>query len=215
MSCHLNAKLLYLQDQMRFKFYRNLFLKSCLFFVLLNPYPSEAAPKFFRRCLDLLSSFRETIEDGLENYINKPRYVEDKGLVPATDQVGLLKEVLRDIQIGYDKNDSAAFEHRWAGMWSKYTGNLWDIKYSDHPRMYGLNSLVQQKPDSSFFTVFSKKAFHFKNEAAPVGYIIGWESVSIREVEWAIHVVFVSGGHFWIFGKVKGNKKIRPWEGLP
>ncbi len=186
-----------------------------MFFVLLNPYPSEAAPKFFRRCLDLLSSFREKIEDGLQNYINKPKYIEDSGKCPVGDEIALIKGVFKDIQIGYDKNDVAALEHRWNGMWSQYTGNLWDIKYSDHPRMYRLNRLAYQPPDTSFFKIFSQKALHFKNQPAPVAYLIGWESVSIRETDWAIHVVFVSGYNFWIFGKIKGNKKIRPWEALP
>ncbi len=184
-----------------------------MFLVLLNPFPGEAAPKFLRRCLDLLSSFRENLEDGLQNYLNKPKYIEDSGKCPVGDEIALIKGVFKDIQIGYDKNDFAALEHRWNGMWSQYTGNLWDIKYSDHPRMYGLHRLVYQPPDTRFFKIFAQKAIHFKDQPAPVVYLTGWESVSFKKVEWAIHVVFVSGYNFWIFGEAEGSKRkrIRPW----
>jgi hypothetical protein len=202
---------------MRFKFCDKVFLKACLLVIFFYPSSGTAAPKFFRRCLDLLSSIPELIQDSIENYRNKPKYIEDSGKFPVGDEIAILKGLFRDIQIGYDHDDSAAIEHRWNRMWTKYTGNLWDIKYSDPPRIYGLNEIVKQSPTSKFFRVFAQKAVHFKDGPAPIAYIIGWENVSFSTVEWAIHVVFVSGYNFWIFGKIEGSKrnKIRPWDKLP
>ena len=38
-------------------------------------------------------------------------------------------------------------------------------------------------------------------------YITGWEQLFTRHVDWAVHIVFVSGGDYWIFGKNIGGRK--------
>ena len=190
------------------------YLRLCLLGVLLNPHMGVAGPRnFIRRCRDFLSNTRESLLDTVQNYLNRPRYIEDSSSLDYVDYMNefyLVGALLKEIQIGYDKDDSAAAPaYRWNGMWSKFTGNVWDIQYSDHPKIHGVSKLVFQNPDPYIFKAFAKKAIHFKGDPAPVAYVMGWESVSISDVDWAVHVVFVSGGDFWIFGKIRGSKKIK------
>ena len=191
-------------------------LRLCLFGLLLNPLVGVAGPRaFFKSCRDFLSNARESILDQVQNYLNKPRYIEDSSSVILRNEFYLVEALLKDIRIGYDKNDSAAAPaYRWNGMWSKFTGNIWDIQYSDHPKMHGVSSLVFQNPDPYIFKAFAKKAIHFKGAPEPVAYIVGWESVSISHVDWVIHIVFISGGEFWISGKIRGSKKIKLSDAL-
>ena len=201
---------------MRVGFYLRLFLLG----VLLNPHMGVAGPRnFIRSCRDFLSNARESLFDQVQNYLNRPRYIEDSysadfdELNRSADfrnEFYLVGALLGHIRIGYDKDDSAAAPaHRWNGMWSKFTGNVWDIQYSDHPKMYGVSRLVFQNPDSHYFKPFARKAIHFKGAPEPVAYIVGWESVSISHVDWAVHIVFISGEDCWLFGKIRGTKKIK------
>ncbi len=195
---------------MRVGFYLRLFLLG----FLLNPHMGVAGPRnFIRSCRDFLSNARESLFDKVEDYLNRPRYIEDSSSLDYVDyknEFYLVGALLKDIRIGYDKDDSAAAPaYRWNGMWSKFTGNIWDIQYSDHPKMHGVSEIVFHNPDPYIFKAFAKKAIHFKGAPEPVAYIVGWESVSISHVDWAVHLVFISGGDFWIFGKIRGTKKIK------
>ena len=189
-------------------------LRLCLLGVLLNPLVGFAGPRnFIRSCRDFLSNARESLLDTVQNYLNAPRYIEDSSSIVYKNEVHLVRALLKEIQIGYDKDDSAAAPaYRWNGMWSKFTGNIWDIQYSDHPKMHGVSEIVFQNPDPYIFKAFAKKAIHFKGDPAPVAYVVGWESVSISDVDWAVHLVFISGGDFWIFGKMRGTKKIKLFD---
>jgi hypothetical protein len=85
-------------------------------------------------------------------------------------------------------------------MWSLFK-NLRNVDYADHPRQYNLESKTSLMPHNNHYIRFALKSVHAKNQGVPLAYLVGWERREKKKVDWAVHVVFVSGGDFWITGK--------------
>lgn len=143
----------------------------------------------------------------IKNKIWGLKYLEDTSFYRL--DVDFVDQFLEHIRIGYDSDHTSAIsERRWNGIWTKFNGNLWDFKYSDDPKIYGLEELISEMPEESGFRPFARKALHLKSNPEPIAYLVGWEQLFTRRVDWAFHIVFVDGTSQWIFGSnLRGNKQ--------
>jgi len=142
-------------------------------------------------------------------YGARPLKQFEEDFAPSENDVRFVEEFLNTIQIGYDPDYmTTMIEHRWHGMWSRYE-NLWDLKYSDSPSNFGLNDMFFSVPDpgKNKYRIFAKRALHRMRDPEPLAYIVGWERPDYFYADWAIHVIWVSGGDYWMFGKTFGGSK--------
>lgn len=185
---------------------RVLITQICVCFLSFSPLTVAEAKT--SDCQAALTALQSSWWSKLRNKLWGLKYLEDAANHTPENEGAFVLELLKHLKIGYDNDYTSTIpERRWNGMWTKFKGNVWDIKYSDSPKLYEIGPLVSQAPEENGFRVFAQKAIHFKGDPAPIAYLVGWEQLFNRHVDWAVHIVFVSGGDFWIFGKNIGGRK--------